>query len=141
MTLSAQDLALDGRLSGVTTKLEPGAITAICGPNGAGKSTLLSVLAGLLEPDSGVAELGGAPLSALHPRERAKRIGYDIVMVYAGHDLSLPMHFLVDRHNKRTDEYGGSLENRVRLLRELLEKAFNGGARVPPGDERYRVVR
>ena len=54
---------------------------------------------------------------------RAKETGYDIVMIYAGHDLSLPMHFMVDRHNKRSDEYGGSLENRVRLLRELLEDA------------------
>ena len=54
---------------------------------------------------------------------RAQQIGYDIIMIYAGHDLSLPMHFMVDRHNKRTDEYGGSLENRVRLLRELLEDA------------------
>ena len=53
---------------------------------------------------------------------RAKRIGYDIVMVYAGHDISLPFHFLCRRHNKRNDEYGGSMENRVRLLRELLEE-------------------
>ena len=53
---------------------------------------------------------------------RAKRIGYDIVMVYAGHDISLPFHFLCRRHNKRSDEYGGSMENRVRLLRELLEE-------------------
>jgi len=52
---------------------------------------------------------------------RAKRAGYDIVYVYAGHDLALPMHFLSPRYNQRTDEYGGSLENRVRLLRELIE--------------------
>ena len=32
-------------------------------------------------------------------------------------DLSLAMHFLQRRRNHRTDEYGGSLENRVRLLR------------------------
>ncbi len=50
----------------------------------------------------------------------ARRAGFDIVYVYAGHDLCLPMHFLSRRHNQRTDEYGGSLENRVRLLRELL---------------------
>ena len=52
----------------------------------------------------------------------AKKAGYDIVMVYAGHDISLAMHFLCPRHNQRTDEYGGTLENRVRLLRELLEE-------------------
>lgn len=52
---------------------------------------------------------------------RAKRAGFDIVYVYAAHDLSLAMHFLQRRRNQRSDEYGGSLENRVRLLREVLE--------------------
>ncbi|WP_017462176.1 FAD-dependent oxidoreductase [Dyella ginsengisoli] len=52
---------------------------------------------------------------------RAMRAGMDIVYVYAAHDLSLPMHFLQRRRNQRTDAYGGSLENRMRLLREVLE--------------------
>ncbi|MBL8270162.1 FAD-dependent oxidoreductase [Steroidobacter sp.] len=52
---------------------------------------------------------------------RAKRAGFDIIYVYAAHDLSLAMHFLQSRRNHRSDEYGGSLENRVRLLRELIE--------------------
>ena len=52
---------------------------------------------------------------------RAKRAGFDIIYVYAAHDLSLAMHFLQQRRNQRTDEYGGTLENRVRLLRELIE--------------------
>ncbi|CBJ34927.1 NAD(P)-binding protein [Ralstonia solanacearum] len=50
----------------------------------------------------------------------AKRAGFDIVYVYASHDMTLPAHFLSRRHNRRSDEYGGSLENRVRLLRELV---------------------
>jgi dimethylamine/trimethylamine dehydrogenase len=52
---------------------------------------------------------------------RARRAGFDIVYVYAAHSLSLPMHFLQRRHNHRTDEYGGTLANRARLLRELIE--------------------
>ena len=52
---------------------------------------------------------------------RAKRAGFDIVYVYAAHELGIPMHFLSRRMNDRTDEYGGSLENRARLLRELIE--------------------
>ncbi len=63
---------------------------------------------------------------------RAVRAGFDIVYVYAGHDY-LPLQFLSERHNRRTDEYGGSLENRLRLLRELLEatrEAVEGKAAV-----------
>jgi dimethylamine/trimethylamine dehydrogenase len=46
---------------------------------------------------------------------------FDIVYCYAGHQLTLPMQLLSRRFNDRHDEYGGSLENRARLLRELLE--------------------
>ena len=65
-------------------------------------------------------------IKALHRWQRAsalnaRKAGYDIVNIYAAHDLALPMHFLSRRHNHRTDEYGGSLENRTRLLRELIE--------------------
>ena len=51
---------------------------------------------------------------------RAKQAGFDIVYVYAGHDY-LPFQFLSRRTNTRADAYGGSLENRVRLLREMIE--------------------
>ena len=51
---------------------------------------------------------------------RAKSIGFDIIYVYAAHMLTLPAQFLSKRYNQRTDEYGGSLENRVRFLKELI---------------------
>jgi len=51
---------------------------------------------------------------------RARKAGFDIVYCYAAHGLSLAFH-LLSRHNDRADEYGGSLENRVRFLRELIE--------------------
>ena len=52
--------------------------------------------------------------------KRSKQAGYDIVYVYAGHDMSIFQHFLKPQYNQRSDEYGGSLENRVRLMREVL---------------------
>jgi dimethylamine/trimethylamine dehydrogenase len=52
---------------------------------------------------------------------RSKQAGFDIVYVYAAHDLSLALHFLQQRRNRRTDEYGGVFENRIRLFRELIE--------------------
>ena len=53
--------------------------------------------------------------------QRAKQAGYDILYVYAAHDLSILSHFLSLNTNRRTDEYGGSLDNRIRLLREVLQ--------------------
>ena len=51
---------------------------------------------------------------------RGRRAGYDLIYVYAGHALGFFHHFLSRRYNQRTDEYGGSLENRVRILKEIL---------------------
>jgi len=50
----------------------------------------------------------------------AKRAGYEMIMVHAGHGW-LINQFLSPYFNHRTDEYGGSLENRVRFAREVLE--------------------
>ena len=52
----------------------------------------------------------------------AKAAGFDIVYVYAGHGMTLTQEFLLPEINTRTDEYGGSIENRVRLTRELIEE-------------------
>ena len=46
--------------------------------------------------------------------------GLDIVYVYGGHSY-LPLQFLSPFYNKRTDEFGGSLENRARFWLETLE--------------------
>jgi dimethylamine/trimethylamine dehydrogenase len=54
---------------------------------------------------------------------RARRAGYDIIYVYAAHAFCVLQHFLSRRYNDRCDEYGGSLENRMRLLREVTEDA------------------
>lgn len=51
---------------------------------------------------------------------RCKKAGYDIVYLYCGHDMTTFVHFL-SRRNDRSDEYGGVLKNRVRLIREVLE--------------------
>ena len=66
-----------------------------------------------------------ADLRRWHRRAVRRSIdaGFDLVYVYAGHALGGIHHFLSRRYNQRTDQYGGSIENRVRLLREMLEDA------------------
>ncbi|OYW51656.1 MAG: NADH:flavin oxidoreductase, partial [Rhodobacterales bacterium 12-65-15] len=52
---------------------------------------------------------------------RAREAGFDIVYVYATHGYLLA-NFLDPETNTRGDEYGGSLENRTRLVREVIEE-------------------
>ena len=56
---------------------------------------------------------------------RAIQAGFDLVYVYVGHSLTIFTDFLSPRINRRTDEYGGSLENRTRLLRETLDEVID----------------
>ncbi|MEM7172928.1 MAG: FAD-dependent oxidoreductase [Pseudomonadota bacterium] len=51
---------------------------------------------------------------------RAKKADFDLVYIYATHGYLLSQ-FMSPVHNSRTDEYGGSLENRIRLVREIIE--------------------
>ncbi|HLB04809.1 MAG TPA: FAD-dependent oxidoreductase, partial [Gaiellaceae bacterium] len=67
--------------------------------------------------------------------ERSREAGFDIVYVYGGHSYLLTQ-FLSPFYNRRTDEYGGSLENRSRFWLETLE-AVRGGV----GDDCAIAVR
>ncbi len=52
--------------------------------------------------------------------KRAQQAGFDIVYIYAGMGY-LGYQFLIEEYNQRTDAYGGSVENRVRFVREMVE--------------------
>jgi len=53
--------------------------------------------------------------------KRARDAGFDILTIYYAHTEALLHQFLLPFFNRRTDEYGGSFENRVRFGREVLE--------------------
>ena len=83
---------------------------------------------------------------------RAVQAGFDIVYVYATHGYLLS-EFLDTAVNDRRDEYGGSIENRVRIVRELIEVTreatggkcavavrFSVDRAIPESFERFEVL-
>jgi 2-enoate reductase len=52
----------------------------------------------------------------------AKRAGFDGVQIHAVHEGYLIDQFAISFFNHRTDEYGGSLENRLRFARQIVKK-------------------
>ena len=61
-------------LKGISLEIHPG-LFGLLGPNGAGKTTLMKVLATLLEPDSGTAEMDNVDLISAKAATR-KKLGY-----------------------------------------------------------------
>lgn len=66
---------------------------------------------------------------------RAKRAGFDAVELHAAHGY-LIQQFLSPYSNRRTDEYGGSFENRLRFIKEIIE-----GIRLECGSDYPLLVR
>jgi len=60
-------------VSDVSFRIEKGAIKAVIGPNGAGKTTLFNLIAGVLEPSSGIIEFKGRQIQGLKPHQIAAR--------------------------------------------------------------------
>lgn len=52
--------------------------------------------------------------------KRSKMAGFDLICLYGAHGFGIFQHFLSRVTNHRTDEYGGSLENRARFVREVV---------------------
>jgi dimethylamine/trimethylamine dehydrogenase len=58
-----------------------------------------------------------------HAFRRAQTAGFDLICLYGAHGFGIFQHFLSRATNHRTDDYGGSLENRARFLREVIDEA------------------
>ena len=54
---------------------------------------------------------------------RSQQAGFDMICLYGAHGFGIFQHFLSRATNLRTDPYGGSLENRARFIREVVEDA------------------
>ena len=52
--------------------------------------------------------------------KRTKLAGFDLICLYGAHGFGIFQHFLSRATNQRSDEYGGSLENRSRFAREVV---------------------
>jgi dimethylamine/trimethylamine dehydrogenase len=68
---------------------------------------------------AGIREIQGYYVAAAR---RARAVGFDIVNVHGAECGAITQHFLMAKFNRRTDEYGGPLENRARFWLETIEQ-------------------
>jgi ABC-2 type transport system ATP-binding protein len=100
-------------LDGVSVPVDPSRVTVVVGGDGAGKSTCLEVLAGLLEPGTGVAR-----------RPAKERLGYvpATAGLYADLTVAENLSFCADAYRLRGSE-------RSRAVGRILEQTGLAGAR------------
>ncbi|MBQ0026596.1 MAG: FAD-dependent oxidoreductase [Lachnospiraceae bacterium] len=82
-----------------------------------------------------VEEIHGVQNQFIKTAELAKYAGFDAVTLHATHGY-LIAQFLSPLYNRRTDEYGGSVENRFRFLKEII-----GGIKEKNGKNYPVIVR
>ena len=132
-------------LRGVTLEIAPGELFGLLGPNGAGKTTLLSILAGLLDADSGGVTLFGTPFTS---RDAAARRGVGLAtqdlavyleltarenLLFFGRlyglggtalkqraDEMLALAALTDRADHRVGTFSGGMKRRLNLAVALV---------------------
>ncbi|SCF59422.1 NADH:flavin oxidoreductase [Streptomyces sp. Ncost-T10-10d] len=80
--------------------------------------------------ETSVADIGRITEAHAEAARRAASAGFDAVEVHLGHNY-LASSFLSPRINHRTDEYGGSLENRARFARDIMRAVHDAvGGRI-----------
>ncbi|GAB2509229.1 ABC transporter ATP-binding protein [Lysobacter humi (ex Lee et al. 2017)] len=132
-------------LDGLSLAVREGEIFGLLGPNGAGKSTLMSLVAGLLRPDAGQVQVGGAapaePATRRHiglapqalalydtltGRENLEFFGrlHDLggARLRARVDAALGFVALADRQHDRAGGYSGGMKRRLNLAAALLHE-------------------
>lgn len=132
-------------VDGVGFHIDAGETYGLLGPNGAGKTTSISMIAGLLERDSGSVHVSGQPITTksvdakrsvgLVPQELAiypdltaaenltffgRLYGIPSGDLPARVDEVLEIVGLTDRRNDRTDEYSGGMKRRLNIGIGLL---------------------
>ena len=136
-------LAHAGRKASCARPWEGGA--AIAADQARGWQTVAPSAQGYLATDPAPQALDIAGIDAVveafvAAAQRAERVGFDLIEIHAAHGYLLHQ-FLSPLSNQRDDEYGGSLENRLRLLvrvfdavREAVSEKMAVGVRISASD-------
>jgi len=98
--------------------------TRTYGAASVGPSSIPSMVAGTTPKSMELDDIEEAIAAFERSTKHAVAAGYDGIELHASHGYLLEQ-FLSPYYNRRTDEYGGSLDNRMRMLLETLERCRN----------------
>ena len=110
-------------------KIEDGEFITIIGSNGSGKSTLLNLIAGSIEPDSGLILLDGLNIIAMKNHRRSRFIGrvFQDPMIGTIGDMMVEENMFLADHRGKSTNLSWGLKKKQRLYFEELLKPLGLG--------------
>jgi ABC-2 type transport system ATP-binding protein len=114
-------------------EIPEGSVFGLIGPNGAGKSTTFAIMASILSPTSGVAEVAGFDPST-DPRSVRRHLGYmpDVLGVYDNLRVDEYLEFFAAAHELRRSSWPGLVDGLLELVglevkREAMVESLSRG--------------
>ncbi len=139
MTAAVRTVALTKRYGNLTAvddldlEVPEGSVFGLIGPNGAGKSTTFAILASILSPTSGTAEVAGFDPSS-DPRSVRRHLGYmpDVLGVYDNLRVDEYLEFFAAAHELRRTSWPGLIDGLLELVglevkREAMVESLSRG--------------
>ena len=139
MTAAVRTVALTKRYGNLTAvndlalEVPEGSVFGLIGPNGAGKSTTFAILASILSPTSGTAEVAGFDPSS-DPRSVRRHLGYmpDVLGVYDNLRVDEYLEFFAAAHELRRSSWPGLIDGLLELVglevkREAMVESLSRG--------------
>ena len=139
MTAAVRVVALTKRYGDLTAvddldlEVPEGSVFGLIGPNGAGKSTTFAILASILSPTSGTAEVAGFDPSS-DPRSVRRHLGYmpDVLGVYDNLRVDEYLEFFAAAHELRRSSWPGLIDGLLELVglevkREAMVESLSRG--------------
>ena len=139
MSVAVRTVGLTKRYGNLTAvndldlEIPEGSVFGLIGPNGAGKSTTFAILASILSPTSGVAEVAGFDPSS-DPRSVRRHLGYmpDVLGVYDNLRVDEYLKFFAAAHELRRSSWPGLVDGLLELVglevkREAMVESLSRG--------------
>lgn len=86
-----------------------------------GPSAIKNIVSGITPKEATKADIKGIVTKFADAAVRVKKAGFDAVEIHAAHGYLLSQ-FLTPYYNRRSDEYGGDIHNRARIIYEVIEE-------------------